>query len=543
MSTRPGRLSLGLLLVGAMAHLAASSVRAHETPGHAAPTYEVTASKDPGPEDRVLHLSIVDDATRESIPARFSLSLDWQPWVPPFLSAGGIRFTSIHTAKKQRETVLYHVGKEGVKIPLPQGNKPLSVHVARGYQYLPVTRPIESDRLEIRLQRWSDLQAEGWRAADAHLHYERLSPDRDTDWGRILQAEGLDQACFMVLKGGNLPGTWAQQFAYGEKGLGNPAGRLLIPGEEFRGTAQGHNNLFGMSRVIEPISIGGLGSPPHRPNWPPMRDALIQAREEGGIGGPAHGGTFGKASTVFLDALLGASEFVELANTHLFETGPWYLLLDCGVTLPPMAGTDLPNFPYRETWQPFLGETRTFVRVEPPGDFAAWKAGIRSGQCFITSGPLIDLEIEAKGNRVTATATAASPQPIQLLEIVANGQAIPASVTREKDSLGIHRWKAVAEMEIEHSSWFAARAEGARKRQLWARTGILKPTIAHTAAQVVEIDSRPVRIERSVAEVRRRLQEQRTWYRENGTFDSDSDRDTMLALFDSALETLERGRR
>ena len=59
-------------------------------------------------------------------------------------------------------------------------------------------------------------------------------------------SEALDQACFMVLKGGNLRGTWAQQFGYGEKGIGSRAGRLLVPGEEFRGTAQGHNNLYQM---------------------------------------------------------------------------------------------------------------------------------------------------------------------------------------------------------------------------------------------------------------------------------------------------------
>ena len=32
---------------------------------------------------------------------------DGSPWTPPALSEGGIRFTSIHAGKKQRQTVLY----------------------------------------------------------------------------------------------------------------------------------------------------------------------------------------------------------------------------------------------------------------------------------------------------------------------------------------------------------------------------------------------------------------------------------------------------
>ncbi len=82
--------------------------------------------------------------------------------------------------------------------------------------------------------RWINLQAEGWHAADEHLHYERTDPRHDNDWLTMLDADGLSHAHFLVLRGGNLPGIWAQQFAYGKAGEATDGKRLIRPGEEYR---------------------------------------------------------------------------------------------------------------------------------------------------------------------------------------------------------------------------------------------------------------------------------------------------------------------
>ena len=407
----------------------------------------------------------------------------------------------------------------------------------------------EADTLILGLERWSDLSDRGWFAMDEHLHFERTESGMDPIWLEMIQADGLELAHFMVLKGGNFVGRWGQQRAYDETGVGKSEKALLIPGEEFRGTYQGHNNLFLPGSLIEPISVGGLGKPPHPHHWPTSYSVLNKTREAGGIGGAAHGGTFGRASTATLDALLGASGFIELANTHLYRVNVWYRLLNCGVVLPPVAGTDLPNFPYRESWQPFFGETRTYVQAEDPTDYERWKSALESGRVFVSSGPMIDLkvngqglgstiELPAGGSTVEIEAEIASPQPIRLLEIVHNGSALKVESFGERGDNGVYRHSIRHRLQVDRSCWLAARGEGSRKNLLWARTGILQYHMAHTAAIPVIVGDEPVRVSSDIEAVRAELKERQEKYRTEGSYPSDAERNHVLELFDRALEKL-----
>jgi len=53
----------------------------------------------------------------------------------------------------------------------------------KGYEYLPrtVSGVLREESLHLRadLRRRTDLRSEGWVAADAHLHFERLDPGED----------------------------------------------------------------------------------------------------------------------------------------------------------------------------------------------------------------------------------------------------------------------------------------------------------------------------------------------------------------------------
>jgi hypothetical protein len=49
------------------------------------------------------------------------------------------------------------------------------------------------------------MREEGWRAADPHLHYERVEAAADRDWFHAMDGDGLTHAQFMVLKGGMAP--------------------------------------------------------------------------------------------------------------------------------------------------------------------------------------------------------------------------------------------------------------------------------------------------------------------------------------------------
>ena len=543
-----------LFTVQAVLILVTVTLLGHEPPadGFDAPTFRIQAPAVLKAGTRVVRLRVVDEETGRDLPSRFSLEWDGDPYVPAHLDKNGIHFTSIHTGKKQRETFLYARGKGLVTIPLPDDSGDSGrVWVTKGYQYLSAEMDfLKGDEVTVRLKRWSDLSARGWFAMDEHLHFERTERGMDSTWFEMIEADGLEHALFMVLKGGNFAGVWAQQPAYNRTGMGKSKKSLLIPGEEFRGTYQGHHNLFLPGSLLEPISVGGIGEPPQPDSWPTAYSVLKQTREAGGIGGAAHGGTFGRASTATLDALLGASGFIELANTRLYRVDVWYRLLNCGVVLPPVAGTDLPNNPYRESWQPFFGETRTYVQAEDPTDFERWKSALKSGRVFVSSGPIINLQVNgqglgstirlpAGGSRVEIEAEIMSPQPIRLLEIVHNGAALEVESKKESSKLGVFRKSIRHQLEIDRSCWLAARGEGSRKNLLWSKTGVLQYTMAHTAAISVVVGDEPIRVAKDIEALKAELKAHKEKYRTEAIYPSDEVRSQMLELFDRALTRLE----
>ncbi|MCP4175674.1 MAG: hypothetical protein GY758_33430 [Fuerstiella sp.] len=197
----------------------------------------------------VLRLTILNHDTAKFTPARFSLTVDGRPYFPEALSTHGLRFKSIHEAKKQVYVVLYSRGTGPVDVSLPADAKRLGIAVAKGFEFLPVSQEHkvrgEDISADISLQRWTNQSAKGWSASDAHLHYDRHTPAGDKDWLTMLAGDGLAQAHFMVLKGGKVPGIWARQYKYGTDGEASDGKRLIRSGEEYRDSAQGHINLLG----------------------------------------------------------------------------------------------------------------------------------------------------------------------------------------------------------------------------------------------------------------------------------------------------------
>jgi hypothetical protein len=530
--------------------IAAPPARAHS--GHAAATYRVSESIEPGPGQHQLQLSVTDEQTGEPAAARFTLTVDGRPWVPAHLGEHGLRFESIHRGKSESAVVTYARGTGTVAIPLPAGAKQGTVRVARGLAYLPeaasfaVAGPISESA--IRIRRWSEIQRDGWLPADAHVHYDRTAPEHDRDWLTMLEADGLTHAHFLVLAGVNLPGVWAKQYAYGETGQAFDGKRLIRSGEEVRDPQQGHISLLGIDRVILPISTGGIGEPPVPFHYPPFYQVLQQARQAGGIGGPAHGGGAGRNPTVFLDAILGGVDFIEIANTPAYQLDAWYQLMNCGFHLPPTGGSDLPNYSTRDPWQPFLGETRVFARVGEQRDHASWVQALRRGEVFVSSGPLIELSIDgvgvggtlrlpAGGGEIELSASLASPRRLQTLELIQNGEVLIREEHASKHG-AVHEIRASARIRVTQSSWFAARGAGSPKQAL-QRDGHRTNAFAHTAAIRVLVGDQRIAFPRSAAAITRLLRRQREFYRTQGRFEQAEHRARFVELYDRAISRLQ----
>ncbi|MHC4405858.1 MAG: CehA/McbA family metallohydrolase [Planctomycetota bacterium] len=463
---------------------------------------------------------------------------------------------SIHEGKKQRMVACYSRGTGTVEVPLPAGVQSGLVTAVKGFEHLPIERSFAvrsgTATVTLRLQRWSDLRDRGWLPAEEHLHYDRLDAAHDADWLTLLAGDDLAHAHFLVLKGGNLPGIWARQFAYGAAGEATDGRRLIRPGEEYRDGIQGHINLLGVNEVIPPISTGGIGQPKVVFHYPAFYDVLQRARSLDGIVGPAHGTALGRSPTGIVDTVLGAVDFFEIANTHLYKIDVWYQLMNCGYVVPPAAGTDLPNFPFRETWQPLLGETRMYVRVGEDRSFDSWKRAVCRGEVFVTSGPLIRLQVNnggpgssvklpPGGGDVHITVELAGPRPLNALEAVKNGKVVGTRVSKQFDGR-THRWRIDQDLRIDRSCWLAARGVGAPKRALEEHTGIVQNATAHTSAIRVLVGDQPITSRAEAESLRETLKQQRAFYQASGQYELPEHRHRVLDLFDAAIAELDGGK-
>jgi hypothetical protein len=405
----------------------------------------------------------------------------------------------------------------------------------------------ETTAVTAALQRWSNVRSKGWLPAEEHLHYDRTDPAHDRDWLTILAADDLAYGHFLVLKGGNLTAIWATQYAYGKEGQGGDGQRLICPGEEYRDLMQGHINLLGIEEVIPPIQAG---TPEHPYHYPAFYDVLQRARDQGGLVGPAHGTALGRSPSGIADTVLGAVDFFEIVNTHLYKTDVWYRLMNCGYIVPPAAGTDLPNYPFRDPWQPLLGEVRTYVQTGGKADFESFKQALRRGQVFVSGGPMIEMTVNGVGpggavrlprggGEVHVRAELSAPRPPAAFEVLCNSEPLDVPIQKIMDG-PIHRWKIDERVQVDRSSWLAARGEGIEKRALEKQTGIRQRTMAHTGAMRVLVADEPIRSARDAEVLIQHLRGQIEVYRSQAKYKEPEDRDRALGLFKSAITELER---
>ena len=139
----------------------------------------------------------------------------------------------------------------------------------------------------------------------------------------------------------------------------------------------------------------------------------------------------------------------------------YYHLLNCGLRLPPSAGSAsgvLPNP---------VGYNRVYVRVEGDLTYEKWWQGLKSGRCFVTNGPLLLCEAEGKlpggvfqverGSRLELALAIqlVSNDSIRRVEIVKNGRVegeIRLTATQGGERRG------TANVSFDESGWFLVRA-------------------------------------------------------------------------------------
>ena len=130
-----------------------------------------------------------------------------------------------------------------------------------------------------------------------------------------------------------------------------------------------------------------------------------------------------------------------------YTTGLYYRYLNLGFKLPPSAGSATGVLPNP------AGYNRMYVRLTAPFNVENWYTALRDGASFVTNGPMLFFDAKPDGNKTAVHVKAQAREPLQRIEIVANGEVI-RSVTPE---VGAKQWESRFTLDTGKHSWLAAR--------------------------------------------------------------------------------------
>jgi len=376
--------------------------------------------------------------------------------------------------------------------------------IERGHEFLMRTGSVTvtggaTQHLNLKLERLADMAAKGWWSGDLHVH----RPMDDIEL--LMRSEDLHVA--PVMTWWNAQNEWAKRKPPADLSVRFDQNRLyhLMAGEDER---EGGALLY--FNLKEPLPIASAT----REHPSPMT-YLNEARQRPGVWVDIEK-PFWWDVPVWLAG--GQVDSVGLANNHMcrdqmYETEAWgrprdkerlppprgnglwtqeiyYHILNCGLRLPPSAGSAsgvLPNP---------VGYNRVYVQVGPDLTYEKWWEGLRAGRSFVSNGPLLRCKANGQWPGHVFTSKAAleieieavldTRDPVAAIEIIKNGQverAVPFDQGKGAGKLG--------RVTFTESGWCLVRA-------IADNPGTFR--FASTAPFYVEIGERRLRISRNSAQ-------------------------------------------
>ena len=337
---------------------------------------------------------------------------------------------------------------------LPVGK--LIVEAARGFEYRPLHQVIDivpgQHDLRLNLERFSDLREQGYYSGDTHVHF--LSTQ-----GAELEARGEGVNVINLLLS-----QWGHLYTNTEEFTGRPHASadgetVVFACQENRTNILGHISLLGLRAPIMPWCTGGSeeadlggGLETTLSHW------ADECRAQGGAVVLAHFPVpNGESAALIATGRLDAVEIIAYDDYNVQE---YYRYLNCGYRLPLVAGTD------KMTSEVPVGLIRTYARAGAEFDYSAWCNGIKRGDTFVSSGPLLSLAVCGQppgaqllrqcGRPLSLRAESRSIFPIDRLEIVANGRVVASRISPQPGE----RLELELELEIVADTWIIARCYG-----------------------------------------------------------------------------------
>ncbi|MBV9599669.1 MAG: CehA/McbA family metallohydrolase [Chloroflexi bacterium] len=367
---------------------------------------------------------------------------------------------------------------------LPRGE--VLVDVARGFEYEPLRTRVRIEpgqqRLELRLRRWTDMNAQRWYSGDTHVHF--LSTH-----GSLREAQAEDLNVVNLLQS-----QWGSLFTNTEDFIGEPVssrdGRTVVwTNQENRQHLLGHMILLGLRTPVYPWCSDG----PSEADLGSTLDTTLAAWADAchGQGGtvilPHFPNPNGEPAALVATGRVDAVEMIMHAPFNHLE---YYRYLNSGYKLPLVGGTD------KMSSEVAVGQYRTYVRLGAGEEFtyASWCRNLQLGRTFLSGGPLLELSVEgaeigdtlrlaAGGATVSVSAGARSVLPIHTLQLVHNGRVVAQS----DDTAGARALTLRAEVKIDGHGWLCARAGGPNYEPVAHHDVWRRGVFAHTSPVYVAV--------------------------------------------------------
>ena len=229
--------------------------------------------------------------------------------------------------------------------------------------------------------------------------------------------------------------------------------------------------MIGIHEFVLPLVAGENRSAYSQPAL--ENPYLIGARAQGGLAGFMHPYTSvprqpsaAAATLVAVDAALGLGDYYDIGALYSDEIGSasfYYRLLNVGFRIPATAGTDQ----FSDVWRdPPAGSDRTFAHVDGPLTVQSWMAAVKRGRTFMSTGPLMFIDVDGRQPGDEISVAASGPQavhvkvdvtsiaPVDSLQIVVNGDVVK-TVTRTGADSGTVAFD--GQIPMPEGGWIAAR--------------------------------------------------------------------------------------
>lgn len=387
-------------------------------------------------------------------------------------------------------------------LPLPEGK--YKMEVLRGPEYEPFTTEFSVSvtnipKIDIELQRWTNMAAKGWYSGDTHTHF--LDPQT-----AMLEARGEDLNVVNVLasSGGNLI-TSVNHFT-GKPSVFSDEKNIVYIAEETRHDYLGHTVLLNLQNFVFPFGWGGPHTGTHNGyDYPTMAHQADKAHENGALVAWSH--LPHPHAELPIDVALDKVDAVETmvfgnpmekhpVRVHMGDLTPealspmdlWYAILNTGFDMPALGSTD-------KMWNSQVsGSVRTYVKVEGDFTYQSWVNGIKHGKTFISSGPMIDFTFNGKepGDNININGhknmafdvEVDSYHPVERIEIVVNGEVVKTLTNDNKQK----KLSFKGNIKVDESAWVAARAYSSKLLPTQAHlTGKGSPVMAHTSPIYINV--------------------------------------------------------